>query len=236
MRRFRFTIQHALAASLIIHSAIALPFVLQMRANEPDDEDTLVLELTGVETDVQSDAMLRQETSGATGSQEAQAQKTKSAQATETRSDTTSHEPGAAPASATAAQKSMAPTKAAQDTPGAVDAKGGEEPQIAQRIQPRPESEADLLRLYVKALSKKIQRRLVYPEEGRQAGWQGVTTVAFTILADGGLRADSLKVVTSSGQPKLDESALKTIRASAPFEPPPKEITLTMGVNYGRKH
>jgi protein TonB len=44
-----------------------------------------------------------------------------------------------------------------------------------------------------------------------------------------------LKIVESSGQPKLDASALKTIRASAPFAPPPKEMTVAIAVAFGRK-
>jgi periplasmic protein TonB len=53
-------------------------------------------------------------------------------------------------------------------------------------------------------------------------------------LPDGALKADSLKLVSSRGQPKLDESALKTIRACAPFDPAPHEITLKITVKYGR--
>jgi TonB family protein len=56
-----------------------------------------------------------------------------------------------------------------------------------------------------------------------------VTTVSFVIQSNGGVRPDTLKVVKSSGQPVLDDGALNTIRAGAPF-PPPREMEVTIGV------
>jgi periplasmic protein TonB len=87
----------------------------------------------------------------------------------------------------------------------------------------------------VKLLSKKVQANLVYPDEARQAGLHGTATVSFAILRTGQIRPETLKVVVSSGQPKLDESALKTIRASIPFDPAPKEMTVAVAVDFGRK-
>jgi hypothetical protein len=48
-------------------------------------------------------------------------------------------------------------------------------------------------------------------------------------------RPESLKIVAGSGQAKLDESALKTIRASVPFDPPPREMTVAIAVAFGQK-
>ena len=112
--------------------------------------------------------------------------------------------------------------------------KGVEQQQEAHRLRPRVENPVDPLRAYVKALTKRLEAKLVYPEAGRQAGLHGWPTVGFTIRADGALDPNSLKLVTSSGSPKLDQSALDTVRASAPFEPPPHEITLKLTLIYGR--
>jgi protein TonB len=79
-----------------------------------------------------------------------------------------------------------------------------------------------------------VQANLVYPDEGRRTGLQGTATVSFTILADGRLRTDSLKIVAAAAS-TLDASALQTIRASAPFDPPPREITVKIDVAFGRK-
>jgi protein TonB len=118
---------------------------------------------------------------------------------------------------------------------GASNVPGAPERQNAQTIKTDRDIEADRLREYVKLLTKKVQANLVYPEEGRKAGLQGTATVSFTILQTGQISPETLKVVTGSGQPKLDASALATVRASAPFEPPPKEMTVAVAVGFGRK-
>jgi len=112
---------------------------------------------------------------------------------------------------------------------------GAEERQKAQIIRQDPEEDINLLKGYVKRLTKKVQANLIYPEEGRQAGLHGAATVSFTILGSGQIRPETLKIVASSGQPKLDASALKTVRSSAPFDPPPKEMTVAISVSFGRK-
>ncbi len=59
--------------------------------------------------------------------------------------------------------------------------------------------------------------------------------VAFTVLVSGQIRPGSLKIAESSGQAALDASALKTIRASAPFDPAPRELNLAITVDFARK-
>jgi|GEM_PF-922839 len=46
-----------------------------------------------------------------------------------------------------------------------------------------------------------------YPEDALRAGEQGVTQLAFKILADG--TVDAIKVIASSGSDRLDEAAVK---------------------------
>lgn len=55
-----------------------------------------------------------------------------------------------------------------------------------------------------------------YPEAARAAGVQGKVTLRLRIAADG--RVESLKILTSSGVPSLDESALATVK-NWRFEP-----------------
>jgi periplasmic protein TonB len=136
---------------------------------------------------------------------------------------------------APAAETSSPPAETKAGTAGLNNTSGAEVQQKAQTIKTDREAEVSRLREYAKLLTKKVQANLVYPDEGRQARLQGTATVSFTILASGQIRPETLKIVASSGQPKLDESALKTIRASLPFEPPPKEMTVAIGVGFGRK-
>lgn len=112
--------------------------------------------------------------------------------------------------------------------------------QVAQVEQAAPAAEpgdtpADRIRDYVTILARKVESKLVYPDRGRRAGLQGTATVSFTIKGDGSLSLDTLKIVSSSGQPTLDASALQTIRACDPFDPPPKEMTVAIAVNYSRR-
>lgn len=55
------------------------------------------------------------------------------------------------------------------------------------------------------------------------------------LAADGQIRPDTLRIAASSGQPKLDASALATVRVCAPFAPPSREMTITLVVGYGKK-
>ena len=227
----KLTIERAFALSLAVHAAIILPLALEMRAVEPDEDETLVVDLTGVTADDQSEERVTEQTAGSTASQATSAQDTRVAQAGERQTDQTPMEAG--PTIAASPQKATA-AKAAVGSPGSVNIRGAEQQQEAHRLRPRVENPVDPFRAYVKTLTKRLEAKLVYPEAGRQAGLHGWPTVAFTILADGALDAHSLKLVSSSGSPKLDQSALDTVRASAPFSPPPREITLKLTLIYGR--
>ncbi len=110
-----------------------------------------------------------------------------------------------------------------------------DEQRKAQILRTEQDIEADRLREYVKRLTKKVQANLVYPDEGRSAGLHGNATVSFRLAADGQIKPGTLTVTTGSGQPKLDASALATARTCAPYEPPPREMTVTLVVGYGRK-
>lgn len=126
-------------------------------------------------------------------------------------------------------------TAARSGSAGANDVSGVEERQNAKTIKVDRDVEIDRLNRYVKLLTKKVMVNLVYPDEGRQARLQGAARVSFTILPNGQIRPENLKLVESSGQPKLDASALKTVRSSVPFDPPPKEMTVAIAVAFGRK-
>ncbi len=227
----KLTIERAFALSLAVHAAIILPLAIGMWPAEPDEDETLVVDLRGVTADDQSEERVTEQTAGSTASQATSAQETRVAQAGERQTDEAPTEAG--PAIAASPQKTT-PAKTATGSPGSVNIRGVEQQQEAHRLRPRVENPVDPLRTYVKALTKRLEAKLVYPESGRQAGLHGWPTVAFIIRMDGALDPNSLKLVTSSGSPKLDQSALDTVRASAPFEPPPHEITLKLTLIYGR--
>ncbi|WOJ89980.1 energy transducer TonB [Methylocapsa polymorpha] len=238
----RFTIEPGFAASFALHGAILL-IAAWVAASAPK---TLVVVFEGMEADYQVDEKLKEQSSGSPGSSAVTPQQQTLVQAGENRqTDATSNEaeensntdttPNEAEPIPSAGQPQAAPTNAAPSSPGSLEVSGDDQRQDARKIRPRVENRIDPLQAYAKLLTKKVQSELVYPEAGRQAGLQGAAVVSFTILPDGALSPGSLRIVSSSGEAKLDESALKTIRACAPFDPPPHKITLKITIKYGRR-
>ncbi|KAB2861189.1 MAG: energy transducer TonB [Bauldia sp.] len=221
--RSKFTIYHAFTVSLALHSAVGLPFVLHGAPPPPEDQSTLVFELNGLVADQQTELQTQRQTQG----------ETKRAEADRTKSDEQQKRVEPDDDGASSARPTKSRAAASAGSPGS-ESSGVEQQQIAQTIK-REETEIDRLEAYIRLLSKKVQSRLVYPEEGRHAGLQGAATVSFAILRTGQIRPETLRIVESSGQPKLDASALKTVRSSAPFDPPPKEMTVAIAVAFGRK-
>jgi protein TonB len=225
-RRSRFTIWHGIAASLLIHAAPSAPFVWYTFATPPDEPPTLVVELQGVIADNQAEQKVQQEIKGTAEQDKLEPEKPAPVPPPEAAEDHPIDD-----------QKKPQPQAEAKSAgTGANTVTGTEQQQTAQTIQSDPPTEIELLREYVKLLSKKVEAHLVYPDDGRRAGLQGTATVSFTILRNGEIRLETLKIVTSSGQPRLDASALKTIRASIPFDPAPKEMTVVIAVDFSRKH
>jgi protein TonB len=107
---------------------------------------------------------------------------------------------------------------------------GTQQQRVAQAIKPKRQGR-DELSEYVKGLSKKIKSNLSYENSGRRAS----AVVSFTIPTNGSVRSDTLKIVESTGQPKLDANALQTIRISAPFEKPPKPLTIAVVIDFERR-
>jgi len=253
IRRTRFTIYHGLVASLAIHAAIAVPFILRRLEPPPQEPSLLAVELDGMVSDTQTAQKQIEETKGAVKQDEQQA--AKPVEKVETPPEEQPPEPVPqqkaevvpkqdvipdptddvipAPPPPPVAQPDTSSSSSKSADAGTQDIKGQKEQQIAQALKKQRDEEIDRLKAYVRSLSKKVQDHLVYPDGGHRA--QGTATVAFTITASGLVKPESIKVVESSGKPQLDEGAIKTIRASSPFEAPPKEMTVAIAVAFGKK-
>jgi len=109
-----------------------------------------------------------------------------------------------------------------------------EDSQIQQSIV-HEDQDKDKTRAYLARLSKRLQSNLVYPEEMRKKGMEGVSWISFTIMQSGEIREGSLRVHKSSGHAVFDSGAVKSARVSAPFEKPPKELTISIGVSFDVK-
>jgi len=247
--RPQFTIFHGFAASLALHSAVSL-LIFYGLSSRPKEPSTLVIELDGLIGDRQAEEEVKQETKGDDTPEAVELVKPVEAPvqeaSTDRREDIAEGETGkplteplqnvSAPTLAKIIETSPPAAESKSVAAGSQDVAGAEERQNAETLNNKRKAEINRLQKYVKTLSKKVQANLVYPSEGRHTGLQGIATVSFAILQTGQIRPDTLKIIASSGQPKLDESALKTIRLSAPFDPPPKEMSLAIAVAFGRKH
>ncbi len=233
----KFTIWHGIAASFALHSALALPFVVNSLAPPPDEPPLLVLDLQGVVADDQIEKKVVQQIKGAEQQEKEQVAKPEQAAtpAVPPPPDPPEHvaEESGTPASPppSPAQADSLPAAAPKSgNTGTANIKGADQQQDAQTIKD-VETEKDRINAFLTLLGKKVRANMVYPDDGRS----GSPVVAFSVLVSGQIRPGSLKIAESSGQAALDASALSTIRASAPFDPPPRELPLAITVDFTRK-
>jgi protein TonB len=73
-------------------------------------------------------------------------------------------------------------------------------------------------------VQERIANTIEYPDEAREYGWEGTVKLSLLILNDGTL-ASSL-VRESSGHETLDQAALQTAQAVAPYPDFPSESDL----------
>jgi protein TonB len=225
------TITQGFALSLMVHAAAVLPFVLHREPTPPEEPSTLVVQLQGMLADSQADQKVMQETKGTPEQAEADAPTPAASPPPDPPPPEVADEEGTQPPPPPPEAVSKPPATEVKVGTDANDVAGVQEQQIAQTIRDR--TERDILSEYVKRLSKKVNANLVYPDDGRQAGLRGAPTVSFGLRLDGQIRPETLKIVASSGHPKLDASALQTVRSVAPFDPPPREMTVAIVLGFG---
>lgn len=223
----RFTIYHGVALSLALHALLCAPYLLHRLYATEEEASVLVFELDGLVDDEQTDEKVQQDNAGATQETTQNATRAAEAKPVEQREQADEGEANAA------AIPAQAPSQSKPDPAGSANVTGAQEQQVARTIARRTVSEEDRIRAYLRQLSKRVHERLVYPEEGRRAGLRGVAKVSFRILESGQIREETLKIVSTSGQERLDVSALKTVRSSAPFAAPPREMNVAIDVEFG---
>jgi protein TonB len=79
-------------------------------------------------------------------------------------------------------------------------------------------------------LQRRIRDKLVYPAPARRAGIQGVAEVTFTIHEDG--KVSDVTIRKSSGHAVLDDAAIQTIIAAAPFPKPPAPARIAIPISF----
>jgi protein TonB len=61
-------------------------------------------------------------------------------------------------------------------------------------------------------------------------GWQGKVLLSFIITANGSVK--DFKIIQGSGFPILDNSAIETVKDTAPFPKPPVEAQLVIPIVF----
>ncbi|MDR0710115.1 MAG: TonB family protein [Spirochaetaceae bacterium] len=121
-----------------------------------------------------------------------------------------------------------------QDPVPPVQAESGGTDNRAAAVSARNTEAAALTAEYVKRnynyIQRRVRDRLVYPSRARRAGIQGVTEVSFIIHEDGSISAVTVR--TGSGHAVLDEAAVATVSAAAPFPRPPAPARIAIPISF----
>jgi len=233
MRR-RIRLWHGLVASILLHAALVLPFTVTVHRRQKPH--TLVVELQGVIGHRQ----LEQKTGA---EQPPQPVAPPPQAASERREEPPKPEEKPKPekkkvvrpavplrrVERTAMSEPARPPSVSPPSPPVPSADSGAV-QRAETIRAIDDGEA--LKGYLRELKRKLQNNLVYPDSAKLAGLQGTAVIGFSVMENGAIREDTLRIIKSSGFPDLDLNALSTARSSAPFPPPPKEIAIAIAVGF----
>lgn len=235
-----FTLVHGVAASLLLHACLALPFVVLMQhapRKQGHSSNRLNIELFGMLANRQTEAQQKRVEArpGQTAPRKQDTQQAK----TETAQKETAH-----------TQAHAVPTDNLPDMPDAVrlpelpaslvepsrsaggQAHAGGDSQQRQQFISRRNEAADVLNAYLAQLAKRLRANLIYPPEAKKKRLEGFPQISFVVTESGAIKPNTLTVKKSSGYALLDASALKTAAVSAPFQKPPRELGVSIAIAF----
>ena len=140
-------------------------------------------------------------------------------------------EPQAAPAKQELAKQNVAPQKQAVAPQETEQPRSGSGPWKAMALAPadKPTLKVPTARPNNAAYGSQVWAALARHKP--RAGVRGSATVVFSIGENGGLRG--VKVGRSSGNERIDQLALQTVRSAAPYPPPPSGVaTYTIRIDF----
>ena len=140
-------------------------------------------------------------------------------------------EPQAAPAKQELAKQNAAPQEQAVPPQEAEQPRSGSGPWKAMALAPanKPTLKVPTARPNNAAYGSQVWAALARHKP--RAGVRGSATVVFSIGENGGLRG--VKVGRSSGNERIDQLALQTVRSAAPYPPPPSGVaTYTIRIDF----
>lgn len=216
----KFNLYHWLAISLLLHLSLALPFLLStLHIPGQSRHEKLNIELFGMISNRQMEELH-------VGSEASQQDMRLAEQVNNTISSPDKYQTVTAESPVRVEKES----EAVSEQMAVVSAMAGAA--VAQRQQSiRIDQMEDSKRKYMARIARQIRANL--PKlVGENGGTSIFTTIAFTIIASGDIRENSLRVQKSCGNSALDSSALRTARVSAPFEIPPEQLDMVINVYF----
>ncbi len=211
-----FSFRHGLVVSIALHAIPAALFALPAPIPAPKQDQTLVVLLQGEITNRQVEVKQIEER----------------------------NDPPPPPPPPPREKPKVVPKKAViPDTPKQeapsppspdqkADMPGNADLQQRQETIRHEDLEREMLKEYARAIQKRMQKHLIFPDEARKMDILTTATITFVVTGNGEIRKETLRVIKSSGFASLDASALSSALASAPFEPPPKEMRIAIPIGF----
>src|SRR5215469_5087682 len=237
----KFTLAHGVLVSLFLHGCLALPLLVWMMHTPPNryhaSANRLNVELFGMLSNRQATAQQRQ------------IEKTRPGDPIPQKREIVEPKPELAPKQAVYAEPQNAQSETNIDIRDAVhlplaspmaensygsgsEARPGDVSNQRQQFVGKGNTEADLISSYVAQLTKQVNAHLIYPNEVKRKRLEGISWVSFVVMESGEIKPNTLTIKKSSGYAALDANALKTITATAPFQRPPRELTVSFAIDF----
>lgn len=215
----KFNFNYGLAISLLLHASFVLPFFLTtLHPPEQSKHERLSMELFGMI----SNRQMEERHKGAEDPQQPKTPQQMTNAAVQPSSEKYQTTAAASPVQVKKTDESVSERMPVPSASLPVDSRtsGAAVEQRQQSISYEAVKNA-----YMAMVAKRIQDNLA--QELRANGAE--CKIAFTITSSGDI--SSLRVVKSSGDAAFDSTALKSARASAPFETPPEELHMVIGLS-----
>jgi protein TonB len=236
----KFTLAHGVVVSLFLHGCLALPLVVWMmhtpngyrvRANR------LNVELFGMLSNRQTAAQQSRIEKTRPGDPVAQKREIPEPKTEQTPKQTAYVKPLNALSETNIDIRDAVHLPLVSPTPdnsygSSSEARPGGDSDQRQQFVGKGNAEADVISSYVAQLTKQVNAHLIYPSEVKKKRLEGTSWVSFVVMESGEIKPNTLTIRKSSGYAALDANALKTITTTAPFQRPPRELTVSFGIDF----
>ena len=236
----RFTLAHGAAVSLALHACIILPVVAWMLyapRSTHRSSNRLNVEVVGIVANRQTAAQPKRIESPVPKSAGPKLE-LKDKKPVAVPEQQASIEPHTQPIKPTTNAPDALPLPQSASTEHKESSQSGARPQAGADSEQQQQRIAvhndmnDRIAAYMAEVTKRLQSNLIYPPDAKKKRIEGTTLVSFAITESGGIQPNTLAVKRSSGSAALDAAALRTVASSAPFQKPPRELNVSIELEF----